>query len=268
MGKDEKKLMIALFLIGAILVGSGLAISSTILKWIMLILGIGSLGLCAACILDIEIRKRKKETAKKNKVAERKKEFDNFSDEERTSIHLHSLRRPKDDDYGYSITNPIITSSYVNTREYIEKLRGIDGSHYTWELIKRIDAEIDEATITMDGIPFHFEKETICVNEYQCFLSGEPYKKMYFCPQGRGRIRYYVPKGMILGGSGVHGYSKECLNEEQRTNTYTQYDKEIVEKASIEEIPIENLRKLKKLHDSEIITDAEFSDKKKQLLGI
>lgn len=74
-------------------------------------------------------------------------------------------------------------------------------------------------------------------------------------------ISDYKTKVMILGGPGLCDQVEAFLNENQQVRKSNNSDKAM-------DIQTESLRKLKNLHDSGVITDTEFSEKKKYVLGI
>ena len=99
---------------------------------------------------------------------------------------LFKGQRPNDSDYGYSASNPIMTSTIASNEEYLKKLRTTDGRPFTWNRAGSITMR------EIHGVP------GVIVDEYKLFLDGKEYKTVYICPYGHNTS--YVPLGMKLDG--------------------------------------------------------------------
>lgn len=80
-----------------------------------------------------------------------------------------------DPDYGYSLENPIVTSSVPMIGYYLASLRTSDGRPFTWERMER--------------------QEDSSIDAYCLYLDGKPYKGLYFTATGNDSE--YVPAGLV-----------------------------------------------------------------------
>lgn len=97
---------------------------------------------------------------------------------------LFESQRPKDEDYGYSLSNPIKTESILYSNGYLKRLRTLDGKTLTWTRIG------SHYVPKISGI------EDVMVDEYQLYLNGEKHKVIYMCPYGHSAS--YTPQGFVL----------------------------------------------------------------------
>ncbi len=97
---------------------------------------------------------------------------------------LYKGQRPEASDYGYTASNPIMTSTIAYNEEYLRRLRTLDGNPFTW-------ARLGSLTLyEVHGV------ENVIVDEYQLYLHGKKYKTIYICPYGHNGP--YAPSGMKL----------------------------------------------------------------------
>ena len=80
-----------------------------------------------------------------------------------------------DPDYGYSLENPIVTSSVPMIGYYLASLRTSDGRPFTWERMER--------------------QEDSSIDAYCLYLDGKPYKRLFFTATGNDSE--YVPAGLV-----------------------------------------------------------------------
>ena len=116
---------------------------------------------------------------------------------------LFKGQRPNDDDYGYSESNPIMTSTVSFSYDYLDKLRTEDGQKLTWNRRGSI-------CMNLYGI------ENVMVDEYELFLNNQAYKTIYICPYGHSSD--YVPKGLKLADKEVSS-ATEPNNEKSKSET-------------------------------------------------
>ena len=92
------------------------------------------------------------------------------------------------DDFGYSESNPVCTSSILSGEKYLALLRTDSGEMLQW---------IREGSISVQNL--HGAGP---VNEevYTLYLHGESYRKLYICPYGRNST--HVPAGLALASNG------------------------------------------------------------------
>ena len=104
------------------------------------------------------------------------------------------------DDFGFSESNPICTSSILSGEKYLALLRTDSGEMLQW---------IREGTISVQNL--HGAGP---VNEevYTLYLHGEKYRKLYICPFGRNST--HVPVGLALATNGEPApYGGSVLSE-------------------------------------------------------
>ena len=195
MKKDEIIVVSVMGGIGIILALIALSVESLVAKWIWGILAIAMFGLTIYTIIDVIVKSKRKpmdladiliksleEQAKKPGF---KEDFAKRMEEgfKRRDV-LFEGQRPNEEDYGYSSSNPIMTSTISASDDYLGKLRTLDGKSFTWE------RQGSYCMAEISGI------ENVMVDEYLLFLNGEKYKSIYICPYGHSST--YVPKDMQL----------------------------------------------------------------------
>ena len=98
------------------------------------------------------------------------------------------LLDPKRDDFGYSETNPICTTSPAATERYLSALRTDRGEGLRW---------LREGTVTVKRLN---RLSNVNVELFSLYLHGRAYNKIYICPFGRNSQS--APKGMRLADDG------------------------------------------------------------------
>ena len=97
---------------------------------------------------------------------------------------LYEKQETDKPNYGFSPENPIMTSSVKDSSNYLSRLRTADELSLTWDRLGCI------TLVELHGLP------DVIVDEYQLFLDGEKYRKIYICPYGRSGDT--APRGMCL----------------------------------------------------------------------
>lgn len=95
------------------------------------------------------------------------------------------------ENYGYTESNPICTSSIHESENILSRLITKDNKKLYWLRLGSTCLE------DFNGV------ESVIVDIYQLYLYGEEYKKIYICPYGNNV--YSIPKGLTLADS-----SGEC----------------------------------------------------------
>lgn len=88
------------------------------------------------------------------------------------------------DDYGYSISNPICTSTIEHSSKYLSRLLTEKGEKLYWMRVGSFDLK------ECNGVP------NVIVDHYCLYLNGSKYADIYICPYAHNCT--YTPKGMIL----------------------------------------------------------------------
>ena len=97
---------------------------------------------------------------------------------------LFESQRPESEDYGYSLSNPVMTSTVSSSDAYLQNLRTVDGKSFTWERYGSY------CVANIGGI------ENVMVDKYQLYLDGKEYAELFLCPYGHSSS--YVPRGLTL----------------------------------------------------------------------
>ena len=166
---------------------------STTAKWIWGILAVIVIAFTIYACIDAIVKNRRKpkdlsdllisamkEEVKKPDFQERMEAAAN-----RRNI-LFDGQRPNDEDFGYSLENPIMTSTISSTDEYLKKLVTLDGKHFTWERTGSYSMR------EIHGV------SNVMVDAYQLYLDGKEYSVIYICPYGHNST--YTPNGMKIEG--------------------------------------------------------------------
>lgn len=186
MKKTKVKISLVIGLIGFALGAVALAVNSMAEKWRL------RLGIFAVILIIIAIRGIVK-------IIKKQKNNPMSNNESATMVTrsdiLFNSQRPNASDYGYNDHNPIMTSSTSSTKEYLARLRTLDGDPFTWKYIGLRD------------VTEHCGVRNVIIDYYQLYLNGIEFKTIYFCPFGHDHS--YAPEGMML---------VEEEKEEQKTN--------------------------------------------------
>ena len=122
---------------------------------------------------------------KKSKASKQKSNFSAMMDAlEKRRDDLFNGQRPNDLDYGFSTSNPIMTSTISSTDRYLQRLRTTDGRSFSWRRVGSFCMR------EVHGV------EDVMVDEYKLFIADEEFKSIFVCPYGHNSS--YAPAGMIL----------------------------------------------------------------------
>ena len=168
-----------------------LVVKSIVVKWICGILAILMIAFTIYTIFYLIKKNKRKPKNFNDLLAQAVKELmskPDFSQRMEATVNkrnqLFERQRTEDSDYGYSTSNPIMTSTISLSEEYLEQLRTLDGKAFTWNRTGSFYMS------DVHGV------ENVMVDEYQLFIDGQEYKKIYICPYGRSSS--FVPQGMKL----------------------------------------------------------------------
>lgn len=195
MGKLEYIMTSIFTAIGVLFTVIAISVESTVNKWVWGVLAAAVFIFTIYCTVDAIVKSRRKPKnfadllvsyiEKESKKPGFKEDFAKRMEEgfKRRDV-LFEGQRPNEEDYGYSSSNPIMTSTISASDDYLGKLRTLDGKSFTWE------RQGSYCMAEISGI------ENVMVDEYLLFLNGEKYKTIYICPYGHSST--YVPKDMQL----------------------------------------------------------------------
>ena len=195
MGKTEYTMAAVFSAIGAVFVIIAILVESVIAKWIWGILATVVFAFTIYGIVDAVVKSRREpksfadllvsyleQESKKPGFAE---DFaKKMEDSANRRDALFESQKPEQEDYGYSLNNPIMTSTVSDSNRYRQNLRTLDGRPFTWERCGSY------CMPNIGGV------ETVMVDRYQLYLNGENYVEIFICPYGHASS--YVPKGLML----------------------------------------------------------------------
>lgn len=93
-------------------------------------------------------------------------------------------QRPDEDDYGYSMNNPICTSTIGDNAKYLSRLYTESGEKLYW---------IRVGSICLKQCN---EVDNVIVDRYNLYLDGSKYAEIFICPYAHNCS--HTPKGMVL----------------------------------------------------------------------
>ena len=166
----------------------------------------------------------------------------NMEEKAKRRNELFKSQDPNADDFGYSLFNPIMTSTVFRSDEYLGRLRTENGKAFTWDRTKAYN-------IDLKGI------KGVMVDEYELMLDGEPYKTIYICPYGHSSN--YVPKGLVLADENK---SKDSTPGTVIAKSVKHENKKAISESTKKE-PSDSdadIATLMELLESGIITDKEY----------
>ena len=189
MKKDEIIMSFVFAVIGIAFGIIALAVKSTVAKWIWGILAILVICFTIYGTIDAIIKnKQNKDVLEFLSGGGDDLDMQDFAQSMQAAAHKRDLlydgQHTDSPDYGYSSSNPIMTSTISSSKQYLSKLRTIDGEPLTWER---------SGSMCMKEI--HGVRE-VMVDEYQLYLYGEKYKTIYISPYGHNGT--FVPQGLKL----------------------------------------------------------------------
>lgn len=195
MDKESRIIMFAFIGIGITFTVIAISVDSVIAKCIWFFLAAAVLGFTIYAIVDTIIKLRRRSKWMENFMMDLLVDADNDPEfiagiEQQVAMNsikkntLFKSQRPDDEDYGYSLSNPIMTESILYSDGYLKRLRTLDGKSFTWT------RNTSHYVSKISGI------EDVMVDEYQLYLNGEKYKVIYMCPYGHSSS--YTPRGLEL----------------------------------------------------------------------
>lgn len=190
--KKDDIIMASIFgVVGIVFAIIAFTVESTVSKWVWGILAILVIGFTIIASIDAIIKNKRRpkdladilakamvESMSKPDFAQRMEADANKRNQ------LFEGQRTDDPDYGYSSSNPIMTSTIFQSDEYLNKLRTLDGKAFTWDRTGSLCMK------DLHGV------KNVMIDEYQLFINGQQYKTIYICPYGHSSS--YVPQGMKL----------------------------------------------------------------------
>ena len=195
MGKGEWTIMAIFTAIGVVFTIIAITAESVVAKWIWGILAFAVLAFTLYATIEGVVKSKRKpkdmadllleylkEESKKPDFAQ--KLADGADEQAARRDLLYKAQQPYDDDYGYSCTNPIMTSSVWSSDKYLGNLRTLDGKQFTWD---RLGSQCVYQIGTV---------ENVMVDEYQLRINNWPDKVIYICPYGHNGT--FAPKGLTL----------------------------------------------------------------------
>lgn len=194
MGKTEWTMTAIFTAIGAIFTIIAISVESVVAKWIWGILAVAVFGFTIYAIIDAIIKSRRKPKDLADLLLQYMEQEskepgfkEDFSKKMAASANrrdiLFESQRPEEENFGYSMSNPVMTSTVSSSDRYLEKLRTLDGKSFTWERHGAYCVNIGDV-------------EGVMVDKYQLYLDGEEYAEIFICPYGHSSS--YVPHGLIL----------------------------------------------------------------------
>lgn len=195
MKKDETIVASVIFAIGIVFGVVFIFVESIVAKWIWGILSLAFLIFGVIVIVDAIIKNRRKPKSFTDLLMdafENQSKQSDFGEILRKRLDESANRRrilfygqkPYEDDYGYVVSNPIMTSGISSSEIYLSSMRTNEGKKFTWERLGSC------CVSELSGI------ECVMVDKYQLFLDGIEYKTIYICPYGFSSS--YAPKGMKI----------------------------------------------------------------------
>ena len=194
MGKVEYTMMAIFTAIGAIFTVIAISVESVIAKWIWGILAAAVFVFTIYATIDSIIKSRRKPKDFTDLLLQymeqesKKPGFkEDFAKKMEASANrrdvLFESQRPDEDNFGYSMSNPVMTSTVSSSDRYLERLRTLDGKSFTWERHGAYCVNIGDV-------------EGVMVDKYQLYLDGEEYAELFICPYGHSSS--YIPHGLTL----------------------------------------------------------------------
>ena len=194
MGKDEYTMMAIFTAIGAIFTVIAISVESVVAKWIWGILAAAVFVFTIYATIDSIIKSRRKPKDFTDLLLQymeqesKKPGFkEDFAKKMEASANrrdvLFESQRPDEDNFGYSMSNPVMTSTVSSSDRYLERLRTLDGKSFTWERHGAYCVNIGDV-------------EGVMVDKYQLYLDGAEYAELFICPYGHSSS--YVPHGLTL----------------------------------------------------------------------
>lgn len=194
MEKTEWTMTAIFTAIGAIFTIIAISVESVVAKWIWGILAAAVFIFTIYAIIDAIVKSRIKPKDPADLLLQymeqesKKPGFkEDFAKKMEASANrrdiLFESQRPEKENFGYSMSNPVMTSTVSSSDRYLASLRTLDGKSFTWERHASYCVNIGDV-------------EGVMVDKYQLYLDGEAYKEIFLCPYGHSSS--YVPQGLKL----------------------------------------------------------------------
>ena len=194
MGKVEWTMTAIFTAIGALFTSFAVSAESVVAKWIWGILAAAVFIFTVYAIIDAIVKSRRKPKDLADLLLQymeqesKKPGFkEDFAKKMEASANrrdvLFESQRPDAENFGYSMNNPVMTSTVSSSDSYLAKLRTLDGKSFTWERHAAYCVNIGSV-------------EGVMVDKYQLYLDGEEYAEIFLCPYGHSSS--YVPHGLKL----------------------------------------------------------------------
>lgn len=164
-------------------------------------------------------------------------------------IALFKYQKPDEADYGYSLTNPIMTSTVFRSDEYLGRLRTEDGMSFTWDRTRSFNLDLGDI-------------KSVMVDEYDLYLNGEKYTTLYICPYGHSSD--YVPKGLKLAEKHIEPSSANTREKIKQSEAEKQPNKSSPDDSN--SIQDEKIKALNDLLAADVISKEEYDAKVKLIL--
>lgn len=194
MGKTEWTMTAIFTAIGTLFTIIAISVESVVAKWIWGVLAAAVFIFTIYAIIDSIVKSRREPKDLADLLIQymeqesKKPGFkEDFAKKMEASANrrnvLFESQRPEEENFGYSMTNPVMTSTVSSSDRYLEKLRTLDGKSFTWERHGAYCVNIGDV-------------EGVMVDKYQLYLDGEEYAEIFLCPYGHSSS--YVPHGLTL----------------------------------------------------------------------
>ncbi|MBQ9929635.1 MAG: hypothetical protein IJO72_02510 [Oscillospiraceae bacterium] len=195
MGKGEWTIMAVFTAIGVILAIIAITAESVIAKWIWGILAFAVLVFTLYATIEGIVKSKRKPKDMADllleylKAESKKPDFaqkfaDGVDEQSARRDLLYKAQQPYDDDYGYSCTNPIMTSSVWASDKYLGNLRTFDGEQFVWNRVG------SQCVYQIGSV------KNVMVDEYKIIANNWPDMVIYICPYGHNGS--FAPKGLTL----------------------------------------------------------------------
>ena len=194
MSKSDYVMMSIFTAIGALFTFIAISVESTVNKWVWGVLAAAVFIFTIYATIDAIVKSRRKQKDLADLLLQymeqesKKPGFkEDFAKKMEASANrrdvLFESQRPDEENFGYSMNNPVMTSTVSSSDSYLAKLRTLDGKSFTWERHAAYCVNIGSV-------------EGVMVDKYQLYLDGEEYAEVFLCPYGHSSS--YVPHGLKL----------------------------------------------------------------------
>lgn len=195
MSKLDYIMMSIFTAIGALFTFIAISVESTVNKWVWGVLAAAVFIFTIYATIDTIVKSRKKPKDLADLLIsymEQESKKPGFKEDFAKRMEASANRRdilfdsqkPENEDFGYSLSNPVMTSTISSSDRYLQSLRTLDGKPFTWE------RHGSYCVANIGGI------ENVMVDKYQLYLDGEEYAEIFLCPYGHSSS--YVPHGLTL----------------------------------------------------------------------